>query len=102
MPFPLGIDVVIFVLLPFLSVPAIFLHLKVFFFLVLIEGSPGVGKTSLIAAIGKFSGHTVVRINLSEQVKLSMATVTRVSCCVEVFCTVKESYSLLYLDRNGF
>ncbi|KAL8100236.1 hypothetical protein AgCh_032471 [Apium graveolens] len=34
---------------------------------VLLEGSPGVGKTSLIMALGKFSGHTVVRINLSEQ-----------------------------------
>ncbi|KAL3632042.1 hypothetical protein CASFOL_025026 [Castilleja foliolosa] len=34
---------------------------------VLLEGSPGVGKTSLIAAIGRFSGHSVVRINLSEQ-----------------------------------
>lgn len=36
--------------------------------LVLLEGSPGVGKTSLVAALGRFSGHTVVRINLSEQV----------------------------------
>ncbi|XP_076884991.1 midasin-like [Bidens hawaiensis] len=34
---------------------------------VLLEGSPGVGKTSLILALGKFSGHSVVRINLSEQ-----------------------------------
>ncbi|EPS68043.1 hypothetical protein M569_06727 [Genlisea aurea] len=34
---------------------------------VLLEGSPGVGKTSLIIALGKFSGHGVVRINLSEQ-----------------------------------
>ncbi|XP_040935632.1 midasin isoform X2 [Gossypium hirsutum] len=34
---------------------------------VLLEGSPGVGKTSLIVALGKFSGHKVVRINLSEQ-----------------------------------
>ncbi|XP_038723701.1 midasin [Tripterygium wilfordii] len=34
---------------------------------VLLEGSPGVGKTSLIIALGKFSGHRVVRINLSEQ-----------------------------------
>lgn len=33
----------------------------------LLEGSPGVGKTSLIVALGKFSGHKVVRINLSEQ-----------------------------------
>ncbi|XP_031091675.1 midasin [Ipomoea triloba] len=34
---------------------------------VLLEGSPGVGKTSLVVALGKFSGHTVVRVNLSEQ-----------------------------------
>ncbi|KAK9099488.1 hypothetical protein Syun_026533 [Stephania yunnanensis] len=34
---------------------------------VLLEGSPGVGKTSLVVALGKYSGHTVVRINLSEQ-----------------------------------
>ncbi|AET01690.2 midasin [Medicago truncatula] len=34
---------------------------------VLLEGSPGVGKTSLITALGKYSGHKVVRINLSEQ-----------------------------------
>ncbi|CAH9088613.1 unnamed protein product [Cuscuta europaea] len=34
---------------------------------VLLEGSPGVGKTSLVVALGKSSGHTVVRINLSEQ-----------------------------------
>ncbi|KAJ1401027.1 P-loop containing nucleoside triphosphate hydrolase [Sesbania bispinosa] len=34
---------------------------------VLLEGSPGVGKTSLITALGKSSGHRVVRINLSEQ-----------------------------------
>ena len=33
----------------------------------LLEGSPGVGKTSLIVALAKFSGHDVVRINLSEQ-----------------------------------
>ncbi|KAL2338821.1 hypothetical protein Fmac_013267 [Flemingia macrophylla] len=30
-------------------------------------GSPGVGKTSLIIALGKWSGHRVVRINFSEQ-----------------------------------
>ncbi|XP_029127909.1 midasin [Cajanus cajan] len=34
---------------------------------VLLEGSPGVGKTSLIIALGKWSGHRVVRINFSEQ-----------------------------------
>lgn len=37
---------------------------------VLLEGSPGVGKTSLIVALGKYSGNNVVRINLSEQVCL--------------------------------
>ncbi|MCO5604407.1 hypothetical protein L7F22_058572 [Adiantum nelumboides] len=34
---------------------------------VLIEGSPGVGKTSLITALANISGHSLVRINLSEQ-----------------------------------
>ncbi|CAJ1950871.1 unnamed protein product [Sphenostylis stenocarpa] len=34
---------------------------------VLLEGSPGVGKTSLIIALGKCSGHRVVRVNFSEQ-----------------------------------
>ncbi|PON47074.1 Midasin [Parasponia andersonii] len=37
---------------------------------VLLEGSPGVGKTSLIVALGKFYGHKVVRINFSEQTDL--------------------------------
>ncbi|GFR41365.1 hypothetical protein Agub_g2048, partial [Astrephomene gubernaculifera] len=34
---------------------------------VLLEGSPGVGKTSLVAALAKSVGQTLVRINLSEQ-----------------------------------
>ncbi|KAJ4836844.1 hypothetical protein Tsubulata_018473 [Turnera subulata] len=37
---------------------------------VLLEGSPGVGKTSLVIALGRYSGHKVVRINLSEQTDL--------------------------------
>ncbi|PRD22519.1 UNVERIFIED_CONTAM: Midasin [Trichonephila clavipes] len=36
---------------------------------ILLEGSPGVGKTSLVEAIAKASGHNIVRINLSEQTK---------------------------------
>ncbi|KAI9221601.1 hypothetical protein BC828DRAFT_64979 [Blastocladiella britannica] len=37
---------------------------------ILLEGSPGVGKTSLVAALARLSGHTLVRINLSEQTDL--------------------------------
>ena len=33
----------------------------------LLEGSPGVGKTSLVAALAKASGNRLIRINLSEQ-----------------------------------
>lgn len=34
---------------------------------ILLEGSPGVGKSSLVAAMAAASGHALVRINLSEQ-----------------------------------
>jgi midasin len=33
----------------------------------LLEGSPGVGKTSIVEALAAATGHRVVRINLSEQ-----------------------------------
>lgn len=32
----------------------------------LLEGAPGVGKTSLVTALAQASGHPIVRINLSE------------------------------------
>ncbi|KAG0638072.1 hypothetical protein HOY80DRAFT_1080648, partial [Tuber brumale] len=37
---------------------------------VLLEGSPGVGKTSLISALAEASGNSLTRINLSEQTDL--------------------------------
>ncbi|ORZ38563.1 hypothetical protein BCR44DRAFT_1497173 [Catenaria anguillulae PL171] len=37
---------------------------------ILLEGSPGVGKTSLVSALAHLSGHKLVRINLSEQTDL--------------------------------
>ncbi|KAI8912414.1 P-loop containing nucleoside triphosphate hydrolase protein [Gorgonomyces haynaldii] len=37
---------------------------------VLLEGSPGVGKTSLIVSLSKMTRHRIVRINLSEQTDL--------------------------------
>lgn len=37
---------------------------------ILLEGSPGVGKTSLITAMASATGNTLIRINLSEQTDL--------------------------------
>ena len=34
---------------------------------ILLEGSPGVGKTSIVSALAAASGHKLVRLNLSEQ-----------------------------------
>ncbi|XP_070589310.1 midasin [Erythrolamprus reginae] len=38
---------------------------------ILLEGSPGVGKTSLVAALAKASGNYLSRINLSEQTDIT-------------------------------
>lgn len=37
----------------------------------MLEGSPGVGKTSMVEALGRFTQNRVVRINLSEQTDLN-------------------------------
>ncbi|CAF4585169.1 unnamed protein product, partial [Rotaria sp. Silwood2] len=38
---------------------------------ILIEGSPGVGKTSLVIALARLAGYSYIRINLSEQTDIS-------------------------------
>uniref|UniRef100_A0A914WN69 Midasin n=1 Tax=Plectus sambesii TaxID=2011161 RepID=A0A914WN69_9BILA len=38
---------------------------------ILMEGSPGAGKSSLVVALAKASGHRLVRLNLSDQTDLS-------------------------------
>ncbi|KAI4499123.1 hypothetical protein M0802_005706 [Mischocyttarus mexicanus] len=38
---------------------------------ILLEGSPGVGKTSTVNALAKASGHALLRINLSDQTDIS-------------------------------
>lgn len=38
---------------------------------ILLEGSPGVGKTSLITALARAAGHEICRINLSDQTDLA-------------------------------
>nr|XP_039270627.1 midasin-like [Styela clava] len=38
---------------------------------ILLEGSPGIGKTSLVMALARAAGHNIVRINLSEQTDIS-------------------------------
>ncbi|KAJ8918423.1 hypothetical protein NQ315_008120 [Exocentrus adspersus] len=38
---------------------------------ILLEGSPGVGKTSLVIALAKYTGHKIFRVNLSDQTDIS-------------------------------
>ncbi|KAJ3654813.1 hypothetical protein Zmor_013972 [Zophobas morio] len=38
---------------------------------ILLEGSPGVGKTSLVTAVAKFARHKIFRVNLSDQTDIS-------------------------------
>ena len=37
----------------------------------MLEGSPGVGKTSMVEALGRLTRNRVIRINLSEQTDLN-------------------------------
>lgn len=38
---------------------------------ILLEGDPGAGKTSVVTALAKLTGHELIRINLSEQTDIS-------------------------------
>lgn len=38
---------------------------------ILLEGSPGVGKTSLVMALARATGHELFRVNLSDQTDIS-------------------------------
>ncbi|XP_053995785.1 midasin isoform X2 [Hylaeus anthracinus] len=38
---------------------------------IILEGSPGVGKTSLVSALARASGHRLLRLNLSDQTDIS-------------------------------
>lgn len=39
---------------------------------ILLEGSPGVGKTSLVTALAKHTGHKIFRVNLSDQTVINI------------------------------
>lgn len=50
---------------------------------ILLEGSPGVGKTSLVTALAKCSRHRIFRVNLSDQTVSSI--VIRILKCLSIF-----------------
>ena len=52
----------------------------------LLEGAPGVGKTSLVIALAKASGHPISRINLSEHTVSSYSFLTN-TMFYRILCT---------------
>lgn len=48
---------------------------------IMLEGSPGVGKTSLVEALGRITRQKVIRINLSEQTDLNELFGADLPCC---------------------
>lgn len=61
---------------------------------ILLEGSPGVGKTSLVSALAKAAGQTLLRINLSDQ------TVCVIKAIHEHFSIVIKVIHVLKININ--
>lgn len=57
---------------------------------VMLEGSPGVGKTSMVEALGRFTRNRVVRINLSEQTDLNELFGADLPCVSETDSNVQR------------
>jgi midasin (ATPase involved in ribosome maturation) len=66
---------------------------------ILLEGSPGVGKTSLVAALAKAAGYQLTRINVSDQtVSVSvrqpshnwMTCVSTFECCINQMSHISQ------------
>ena len=68
---------------------------------VLLEGSPGVGKTSLIEALAKASGHRLVRINLSEQTDVVDLFGTDLPVEADDEVSESETYVAKFAWRDG-
>lgn len=74
---------------------------------ILLEGSPGVGKTSLVGALAKASGNILVRINLSEQTVslvilqlMRMSIGSNVCICLLSFLEIVRTFSKLQIFHD--
>jgi MoxR-like ATPase len=63
---------------------------------ILLEGAPGVGKTSIVVTLAKLSGNRLFRFNLSEQTEISDLIGTDLPTCDE-----DDNSSLKYKWKDG-
>lgn len=72
---------------------------------IMLEGPPGVGKTSIVESLGKITGHKVTRINLSEETDLidllgcDIPVGDRFEWCDGVLLTAIKNGSWVILDE---